>query len=241
MHSEDFYELDLAVKFHRELNPRLWNANKEMHIEVRQALLKIAADFREFLGIDDFDLMDVTVSGSNAAYTYTAYSDLDLHLVTVIPNKNNQQLRQLFDAKKYQYNDEHRIKVRQIDVELYVQDAEQPHHSMGVYSVLNNEWLREPKRRKSEIDDTSVREKLDTMKHRINAAITSDDYDRVQAVWDDVKTMRKTGLEREGEFSPENLAFKILRAQGLIGKLKAHVTGIKDQNLSIDEEQLGYE
>ena len=239
MRSDDFHEIDRAVAFHSTLNPRLWDKNRQMHPEVRQALLRIAKDFQEFLGLDDFDLLDVTVSGSNAAFTYTPYSDLDLHLVTMIPDEHK-HLRQLFDAKKYQYNDQHNIKVRDIDVELYVQEADQPHASMGVYSVLKEQWLRQPRRRKSDIDDTSVREKFNQMKFRIQQAILNDDYDRIDAVWRDLKAMRKTGLAREGEFSPENLAYKILRAQGLIEKLTVHLTSVKSQELSIDEEDLGY-
>jgi hypothetical protein len=239
MRSDDFYEIDRAVAFHNNLNPRLWDENREMHPDVRQALLRIAKDFQEFLGLDDFDLLDVTISGSNAAYTYTPYSDLDLHLVTMIPDEHK-HLRQLFDAKKYQYNDQHNIKVRDIDVELYVQEADQPHASMGVYSVLKEKWLRQPRRRKSDIDDTSVREKFNQMKFRIQQAILNDDYDRIDAVWRDLKAMRKTGLAREGEFSPENLAYKILRAQGLLEKLTVHLASIRSQELSIDEEDTGY-
>lgn len=240
MRSSDFYQLDLAVNFHKELNPRLFDETREMHPDVREQLMHIAKDFQHFLGLDEFDLMDVTISGSNAAYTYTPFSDLDLHLVTIVPADHDQHLKELFNAKKYQYNDQHSITVKGIDVELYVQDAREKHVSSGVYSVMRGAWLRQPQRRKADIDDTSVREKFNNMRERIKQAISSDDYDRVQAVWNDVKSMRKTGLAREGEFSPENLAFKILRAQGLVEKLSDHVHMTKSQELSIDEEELQY-
>ena len=235
MRSSDFFDIDLAVNFHKELNPNLWQGDR-LQPEVRKALMRIAHDFQVFLGIDDFDLMDITISGSNAAYTYTATSDIDLHLVTMIP-KEHEHLRELFNAKKYQYNDMHRIKIRGVDVELYVQDAEQKHFSAGVYSILHNKWLRKPERRRADLNDAAVQEKFNAMRHRIHAAITSDSYDRVKAVWDDVKDMRRTGLEREGEFSPENLAYKILRAQGLVDKLALHVHDIKDKELSLLQDQ----
>ena len=242
MLSSDFYQLGLAVNFHNQLNPRLFDDDKQMHPEVRKALLNIAKHFQNFLGVDDYDLVDITISGSNAAYTYTPFSDLDLHLVVVTgtdDQDHDAHMRQLFDAKKYQYNDQHHIKVRDIDVELYVQDAHQPHASAGVYSVQKDRWIRFPRRRKADIDDTGVREKFNNMRERINQAIVSDDIDRIQAVWDDVKNMRKTGLAREGEFSPENLAFKILRAQGLVEKIKKHSLDIQSQGLSIDEDDFG--
>jgi hypothetical protein len=52
--------------------------------------------------------------------------------------------RELFDAKKFQYNEQHNIKIGGYDVELYVQDANKPHHSQGIYSVANNEWTDVP-------------------------------------------------------------------------------------------------
>ena len=94
------YRLSNAVKFHNELNPRLWRREK-LRPEVREKLLAIADDFREFLGIDGLDIKDITVSGSNAAYTYTPHSDIDLHLVVDLDNVcDNEVYRELFDAKK---------------------------------------------------------------------------------------------------------------------------------------------
>ena len=74
----DSYRLSDAVKFHTELNPALWDG-KTMRPEVRDALLKIADDFKTFMGIDDLAIEDITVSGSNAAVSYTPHSDIDLH------------------------------------------------------------------------------------------------------------------------------------------------------------------
>ena len=74
------YNLADAVKFHSELNPRLWQ-NEQLRPEVEQQLRAIVDDFRQFLGIRDLDVRDITISGSNAAYTYTPHSDIDLHLV----------------------------------------------------------------------------------------------------------------------------------------------------------------
>jgi len=234
MRLNEFESLDLAVNFHDELNPKLWDDNR-MRPEVRAALMRIAENFKDFLGVDIYDLLDITVSGSNAAYTYTSHSDIDLHLVVMIPEAHETELKELFTAKKYQYNDQHDIKVRGFDVELYVQDAEDPHHSMGIYSVLNDRWIKQPKKVRAQIDDIEVQEKYRSIKHRINRAIVSDDYDSVQQVWNSVKNMRQTGLEQGGEFSPENLAFKILRADGTLEKLKRHMGNLKDAELSIHE------
>jgi hypothetical protein len=234
MRLNEFEQLNLAVNFHDELNPRLWEGDR-LQPEVRKSLLRIADHFKDFLGVDVFDLLDITISGSNAAYTYTPHSDIDLHLVVMIPEAHEAELKELFTAKKYQYNDQHDIKIRGYDVELYVQDAEDEHHSMGVFSVTHNRWVKHPKRQRAQIDDIEVQEKYRSIKHRINQAIVSDNHDSVSQLWSSIKRMRQTGLTQGGEFSPENLAFKILRADGSLEKLRKHMGSLEDQGLSLTE------
>ena len=234
MRLNEFEQLNLAVNFHDELNPRLWKGDR-LQSDVRVALMRIANNFKDFLGVDMFDVVDITVSGSNAAFTYTPHSDIDLHLVVMIPDEHESELKELFTAKKYQYNDQHDIKIRGYDVELYVQDAEDAHHSMGIYSVLHDRWVKEPKRQRAQVDDIEVQEKYRCVKHRINQAIVSDNHDSVVKLWTAIKQMRSTGLASGGEFSPENLAFKILRADGSLEKLRKHMGSLEDQGLSLTE------
>jgi hypothetical protein len=51
------------------------------------------------------------------------------------------------------------------------------------------------------------------------------------------RKMRKTGLEAHGEFGPENLAFKMLRSQGLIKQLYDARNRARDQELSLAEQE----
>jgi hypothetical protein len=227
-------ELSSAVQFHDELNPAIWRGN-QLRPEVKQKLLDIAQDFKEFIGIDLYDLVDITISGSNAAYTYTPNSDIDLHLVVIIPDAHDPELRQLFDAKKYQYNDQFDFMIRGFDVELYVQDAEQPHHSMGIYSLLQDRWLRQPQKIKATVDDSSVKHKYRAYKSRIKQALADNDGDRIKKLWNSIKDMRKSGLARGGEFSVENLVFKLLRAEGDLGDLKDAMTNIKTKSFSLEQ------
>ena len=92
------FDLTPAVVFHDQLNPALW-ADDKLLPDVRQKLLNIAKDFQEFIGVQLYDILDVTISGSNAAFTYTPNSDIDLHLVAMIPEAHDPELRELFDAK----------------------------------------------------------------------------------------------------------------------------------------------
>jgi hypothetical protein len=230
----DSYNLADAVKFNDRLNPRLWGKDEHLKPQVRKRLLEIAQDFREFLGIKDLDLRDITISGSNAAYTYTPNSDIDLHLVVDMPE--DEVYRELFDAKKFQYNEMHNIKIGGYDVELYVQDAEQPHISQGIYSIANNAWVQVPRRVKANVDDLSTQNKFETVGHQIEKAIASGSLKSMTRMAEKIKKMRQTGLEQHGEFGPENLAFKMLRSQGKIKELYDARNAAKDRKLSLKEQ-----
>jgi hypothetical protein len=232
----DSFDLADAVKFNDELNPRIWQGS-HMRPEVRRKLLAIAKDFKQSLGLTDLEVKDITVSGSNAGYTYTPHSDIDLHLVVDIPQADTSEVyRELFNAKKYQYNDEHNLAIGGYPVELYVENANEPPVSQGMFSVLNNDWINIPRKRKSTTSDNAVKSKYELMKHRISTAIDSGDLKRLTKTAARIKQMRQAGLAKNGELGPENLAYKILRTQGLIEKLYAARTAAKDKQLSLQEQ-----
>lgn len=222
-----------AIRFRKQLNPALFD-DGDMKPEIRQALMTMAAEFQEFLGLEDLDLVDVTMSGSNAAYSYTPHSDIDLHLIVKIPKKLEGLYKELFDAKKNLYNTIHDQTIKGINVEFYVQSAADRVESIGIYSVLNGKWVSYPKRVRAEIDDLSILSKVDAFTVRINQCLTDNDYEAARKTWDDIKDMRKAGLDEAGEFSPENLAYKILRTRGLTKQLFDRIIELKDQQLSVE-------
>jgi hypothetical protein len=237
LHELDSYKLADAVKFHNRLNPRLWDSSEHLLPEVRDKLLEIAADFQEFLGVPDLDVVDITVSGSNAAYSYTPHSDIDLHLVVKKPQGADEVYQELFNAKKYQYNDMHDIRIHGADVELYVQPADESPVSLGEYSVRDGKWLQVPRRKRAKIDQSVVKHKYEDVKARIESALKDADSDRIYALIKKIKEMRQAGLDAHGEFGPENLAFKMLRSQGYIERLyKAHADA-RDRELSLMEKK----
>lgn len=232
----DSFNLADAVKFHNRLNPRLWDKAEHLHPKVRDKLLEIAADFQEFLGVADLDVVDITVSGSNAAYSYTPHSDIDLHLVVKNPNGSGEVYQELFNAKKYQYNDMHDIRIHGADVELYVQSADESPVSLGEYSVRDNKWLQVPRRKRAKIDHNVVKHKYEDVKARIESAVKDNHSERIYALIKKIKEMRQTGLDQHGEFGPENLAYKMLRSQGYIDRLYTAHASAKDRELSLKEK-----
>ena len=230
------FKLSDAVTFHKELNPKLWEDHK-LDPEVRDQLMLIAEDFVEYLGIGNLKVKDVTISGSNAAYSYTPHSDLDLHvLVDFNELPNNEVYQELFTAKKTLYNDAHDITVRDVPVELYVQDTNNPVHSLGEYSIVHDRWIRIPKKRKANFDEAATKAKYEKLGDLIELALKSKDPKRVADTIALVKRYRKSGLDKHGEFGPENLAYKAVRKQGLVQDLYDLKAQLHGEKLSIEEE-----
>lgn len=237
------FKLSDAVTFHDKLNPKLWNGTK-LRPEVRDQLIKIAQDFLQELGVHDLDVKDITISGSNAAYSYTKHSDLDLHILVDMGNLPVDEVyKELFLAKKTIYNESHDIKIHNIPVELYVQDSREPVVSLGEYSVMNDQWIKIPTKRRSDFDQTATKIKYEKLLSLIEIALKSRKYSKVKHILDTIKRYRQAGLDKGGEFGPENLAYKMLRNQGYITKLydlrdKLHSEKLSFETMyqNIDEE-----
>ena len=225
----NFEELIDPNPHHHELNPILWD-NNQLRPEVRVKLLEIARHFALYLNVPRLYLKDVTLSGSSAGYNYSDYSDIDLHLVV-----NKLESEELFTAKKNLYNSQHDLHIQGIPVELYVQPANQPHHSAGIYSVLNDHWINEPVHEEPTIDPKDIKAKARNYAGKINSAMRSGDLAQCRETMDDLKRLRKAGLETGGEQSVENLAFKLLRARGQIDKLRKYIVKLESDKLSLSK------
>jgi hypothetical protein len=228
------FKLSDAVKFHDKLNPKLFVNNKPRP-EVKKQLILIAKDFITELGIKDLDVADITISGSNAAYTYTPHSDLDLHILVDFNKLSNDEVyRELFNAKKTIYNDSHDIKVHGVPVELYVQDSNEPVISLGEYSLLQNKWLRIPVKRRANLDQTITKQKFKKLYDLVQIALKSKNIKKVEELLKTMRRYRQVGLDKGGEFSPENLAYKALRSQGWLTKLYDLRDKLHSKSLSIE-------
>lgn len=192
---------------------------------VRDKLLGVADGFIDFLGIDFF-VHDVVLTGSLANYNWSEFSDIDLHLIIDYEESghNMELLKEFFDAKKNVWNTTHDIKIKNYEIEIYVQDIKEKHISSGVYSILNNKWLVEPQKEKHKIDDRGILEKGEEYARLIDNLIekkeTNEDISsEVECVRKKIKRFRQSGLDQGGEYSYENLTFKLLRRNGYIKKL----------------------
>ena len=212
-----------TFKIHDELHHEFWDG-KKLNPRVREALLKIAEEFAKYIN-SEADIKDVTFTGSMANYNYTPMSDIDLHIILDYADvDDNQELvAKMLRAKKALFNKNHDIKIYNYDVELYPQDAKEPHYSTGVYSVMNDKWIAEPVRQEIHIDDDQIIRKGKGIIEKITGAMDMEDsegkLDALEKVKEKIMNMRKSGLERAGQYSPENLTFKFLRNTGFLQKI----------------------
>ena len=237
--SRDQADLIQSVLPKSNLSSDLWEDGK-LKEEVREALLRIASEFYIFLSIDaPFD--DITFTGSLANYNWTKFSDVDLHLLVdfKLVDDNTEFVKEYFLAKKSLWNDKHDITVKGHDVELYVQDINEPHHSTGVYSILENKWLQKPVKMTEKVDIGEVKEKVKVMMRRIDHVLHAPNrLVLIDKMKEKLKNFRQAGLERAGELSVENLVFKVLRRNGYIEKLYTTATEDFDDSLSLKQENL---
>jgi len=231
----DSFKMSDAVVLHDTLNPALFDG-EHLRPDVRAKLLEIAEEFIDYLGVSNLDVRDITISGSNAAYSYTPHSDIDLHIIANLEKFNNDAVyRELFTAKKNLFNADHNIKIKGYDVELYVQDSSVPVRSLGEYSVERNKWIKFPSKQRANLDHNAVENKFKKLVQLGQLALRTDNMDALSDVLSTIKRYRQAGLDEHGEFGPENLAYKALRSQGIVDKLYNHMDALKSKQLSLDE------
>ena len=139
-----------SFKPQSELNPKIWYLPNEkrmgdpegqkykMRPEVRERLLEIAYQFLDYLKVD-LIVTDIVLTGSLANYSWSKYSDFDIHIIAnynQFPQEQLELYKELFMLKKALFNKNHDIKIFGYETELYVEGEEDAHFSSGVYSLL---------------------------------------------------------------------------------------------------------
>jgi len=206
--------------------------------EIKDQLIKIAMDF--FLTLDVDDIFDtITLTGSMANFNYSEFSDFDVHVLMDLSkiNDDKELVKKLMMSKKSLWNEKHNIKIKNHDVEMYVQGTDEVHYSTGVYDLIKDEWIAEPAYQAVDIDKTAIIDKVQDIMGRIDSVMQSPNrLKEIDKLKEKIRNMRQCGLETGGEYSIENLAFKTLRNIGEITKLYATATSDYDAMMSIDEK-----
>ena len=233
-------EITEDVEIHDELNPLLWDENKELLPEIKEKIELIINTFKDTLKDNKIPLNieDVYLLGSNVNYNYNDESDLDIHLiVNTNEEENDNYLDLLYSAYKTIFNNKYDIKFKGIQVEIYVENMESMSNiSNGVYSIYNG-WIKEPSKDNiPNIDNKKLKEKVDAYIDKI-VKISSDNkssYEDIQNIIDDLYRMRQASIKKDGEFGMGNLIFKELRRLGVLGDLKELRDILISEYLSIE-------
>lgn len=235
-----------SFKIQKELYPKIWSEpGDKMNPKVRQNLLEIAYQFIKSFGIDVV-VDDIIVKGSITNYNWSKYSDVDLHIVIdyeQFPSDTKDLYIEFFDLKKVVFNQRRQLSIFGFDVETYVEGISDEGVSGGIYSILENEWVKKPKKEsmnapKEDIIKTSKKwmRIIDNLLKHLEGETIDTIKDSVKGIKEKLKKYRQAGLARGGEMGLENLVFKVLRRNGYIEKLYDYPIKLMDKQLSLNEK-----
>nr|DAH28110.1 MAG TPA: bacterial toxin [Caudoviricetes sp.] len=235
-HSYVFGEsLEENFEFNLQLNPSLFDGDK-LKVDVRNALLKIADTFVDDLKSNDIPLnvVDYWLLGSNAAYNYNEKSDIDIHIIVnnegIECDKNILNL--LYNYAKSSFNNNHDIKVKGHEVELYIEGIDSTAASNGIYSLKFDLWVKKPYPPDLEFSfDPNSSEIYIELKNSLDSLETKED---LKDFIDGLYLIRKSSLAKDGELGEGNLIFKQLRNEGVLDELKTRLNKLEDQELTLE-------
>jgi len=230
-----------TIQMHDTLNPLVWESDVVIKSDIRKVLLMNAKRFIEFSDVENLTFADVIMTGSMANYNYNEGSDIDIHIILDFKqiSENKEFVGDFFMLKKALWAEKLPIQVKGHDVEMYFQDSAEPHHSSGTYSLVKNDWVRKPTKKIVNIDSADVQLKSADLMNAIEDLETDksekDFIQKHENLKNKIKKYRQSGLDSNGEFSTENLVFKVLRNTGYLEKLVSMKNEFLTQELSLKE------
>ena len=206
------------------LNPKIW-VNDELVPVVKTVAEKIVNNYIDFMftTLEKEIIKDIQFTGSLANYNWSEYSDFDLHVVVDFSeiSDNDELVGEYFRNKTTLYRLDHSYKIFEYDVELNVVNIEKEKSDVGIYSLTTNKWEQIPNKDHKAIDYRSVKIKASQLMNQIDSAAC--DIEDLTSLKTKIRKMRQSAIKENGEYAVENLAFKILRRNGYIKKLKDQI------------------
>ena len=232
----------LKEKFeiHDTLNPKLWFNNK-LKDDVKQKIVQIVEQFVSTCDVP-LHIVDVHIVGSQASYNYTQYSDLDVHIISnfELVDCSKEILQVAYNSVKTKFNSDYDITIKDIDVELYVEDVKSSVTSNGIYSLYEDSWIKFPKKL-TNVPNVDVSDEVSLWTTKINNAISSNDSERIEKIIDDLYLERQSSLYSDGEYGKGNQLFKEIRNLGLLDRLKDSYKSSRSKELSLESLQMLHE
>lgn len=237
---EEFNFNSGLLKPKESLYPKFWKNNK-LNTIVARKLMEIADDVIKSLDLG-IEIEDVIITGSIASYNWHELSDIDLHIMMDFEkiDDNFDLVKKMLDQTRINWNKKHNILIDGKEVELYFQHYTEPHEANGIWSLELEKWLALPVRLDPEIDIITTEKKAEAIARQIEhlfEMFKNEEFKEAYEYADKVKVkiarMRQLGLSDQGIYSPENLAFKMLRNAGYLEKLSALKIEAYDKMMSL--------
>lgn len=163
---------------------------------------------------------------------------MDIHIITnfELLNVPEEVANALYNLEKSNFNDKYDITIKGIPVELYVEDVNSGAVSNGVYSVVNDNWIKFPKKIIN-VPKYDLDKQISIWENKINNVVNNGTIDDIKNVINILYMIRKNSITVDGEFGKGNVLFKELRNKGLLDSLKNKVRKITSNTLSLESVQ----
>ncbi len=226
------------LEYHSEMCPDLWD-NMKLKSEVKKCLMGIVEAYKKDADVE-LNIKDIIIMGSACNYNYSKVSDIDLH---VIVTDKEESLEYKYQAAECMaWKDKHKISVYEFEIELYIQAVDEVvTKNAAIYSLQNDKWVREPVKENPppNMEDPKIKESAAKIMTEIDNAIKNKNVkmETLVKIKDELKSLRKSGLKKGGEYDINNLVYKTVRNNGYIEKLFDHIYEIEDNALSLKRKQ----
>lgn len=232
-------KLNEEFQIHDTLNPKLWDDANCLKPEVKNKIVEIVDFFEENLQVP-LVIADIQLCGSNCSFNYTEFSDLDVHIIANFEavSSETEVLQTVYDLSKTKFNDNYDITINGVEIELYVQNINSSVMSNGIYSVLENAWIKEPKPI-TKVTKHSTEKEVEKWTQHIEAVLHKADYDDILNTINTLYLLRHNSLNADGEYGKGNQIFKDIRNAGLLTKLKHALNDAMAKRLSLEEMMNG--
>ena len=222
---------------HDTLNSKLWK-NDRLIPEVKLTILDIVNQFVSSCLIP-INVADIYLVGSQASFNYTNKSDLDVHIICNfnLIDCSKEVLQSAYNATKAKFNQDYDISIKGIEVELYVEDINSSVTSNGIYSVLQDTWIKFPKPL-TDVPTFDLSTDVSDWTSKIDDAVASKDSENIVQLINNLYLMRKASLETDGEYGRGNQLFKEVRDLGLLDDLRDCYKKFRSKELSLESYQI---
>ena len=210
------------------------DSNVIMDPRVKNKLIRIAENFWSSISplFGEMEIYDIQISGDLADLNNLS-TDIDLHIIINPDGLSNEEIQNLnkeFEKQKFQLNLERPKKVRGFDVDLFINSKDGQHDDSGLFSLIQNKWISEPKIGES-FDSRDVDKKyyslgnaIETIASKLSSESCSNEnkkklLEKASRLKKKLQTMMSSSLDNSKSHSIDSKTYKKLKKEGYINKL----------------------